>query len=238
MTEEQRQEILANAKTFFRQTIAENHVKNTRKLTNLSEFKVNPFLDKYLANFAFGDSSPRSIAKALVYPRVLGTSITTSFGTNMQNFCNEVLSTYASVVPGIDIEFIDAIDGRRKFCQVKAGPQTINNDDIRSIINHFTSIRNLARTNRNGNINPTIDCVVGVLYGDFNDLSQFYKTINREYPVICGRDFWYRLTGDVNFYDELIQAFAEVAVDVDGRDLIESTINQLTQQIEAQNRQN
>jgi hypothetical protein len=29
------------------------------------------------------------------------------------------------MVAGIDIEFIDAIDGRRKYCQAKLGPNTI-----------------------------------------------------------------------------------------------------------------
>lgn len=86
MTEEQRQVILSEAKAFFREKIAVNHQKNTEKLKKLSQFNVNPFLDTYLANFAFGDSSPENIAKAMIYPRVLGTSITTSFGTNILNF--------------------------------------------------------------------------------------------------------------------------------------------------------
>jgi hypothetical protein len=40
-----------------------------------------------------------------------------------------------SVVHGIDIEFIDAIDGRKKYCQLKSGPSTINKDDVVTIIN-------------------------------------------------------------------------------------------------------
>lgn len=232
MTEGQRQEIIIKAKTFFKETIAVNHVKNTEKLKDLKQFNVNPFLDRYLANYAFGDSSSISIAKALIYPRVLGTSITTSFGTNIQNFCNVVLSSYASLISGIDIEFIDTVDGRRKYCQTKAGPQTINKDDITSIKNHFDAVKNLARTNRQTDINPTLDCIVGVLYGSFDDVSAFYKTINKDYPVICGKDFWHRLTGDKDFYEELISAFAEVAVDIDGRDIIEDTITRLAEQIE------
>lgn len=234
MTEQQRREILVKAKTFFKETIAVNHVKNTEKLKDLKHFNVNPFLVNYLANYAFGDTSSLSIAKALIYPRVLGTSITTSFGTKMQEFCNDALSSYASLVSGIDIEFIDAIDGRRKYCQTKAGPQTINYDDVTSIKNHFDAVKNLARTNRQTDINPTIDCIVGVLYGTFDDVSAFYKTINKDYPVICGKEFWHRLTGDVNFYEELISAFAEVAVDIDGRDIIEDTITRLAEQIEQQ----
>jgi len=231
---QQRQQILLDAKAFFKNTIAENHVKNTIKLKNPDEFNINPFLAPYLANFAFGDDSPESIAKALVYPRVLGTSITTSFGANIQNFCNVVLESYASLIPGIDIEFVDAIDGRRKYCQTKAGPNTINKDDVTTILNHFKDIRHLARTNRHLGINTDIDCIVGVLYGSHDALSAFYKTIDQSHPVLCGKDFWHRLTGDESFYDALIHAFAEVAVDVDGRDTIEEVIAALAQGIAEQ----
>ena len=142
MTEVERQAILSSAKNFFRARIAENHKANTEKLSSLDKFNINPFTHKYLAQFAFGDSSPESMAKALIYPRVLGTSISTTFGTQLQFFCNEVLSSYASTTSGIDIEFVDALDGRKKYCQVKAGPTTINHDDVDTILNHFRGIRN------------------------------------------------------------------------------------------------
>ena len=128
----EKQAILIKAKAFFKKRIINRHIINTEKCKKLSSFNVNPFLHKYLAQYAFGDSSPRSMAKALVYPRILGTSINTSFGTNMQYFCNEVLSSYASTTSGIDIEFIDAVDGRRKYAQIKSGPNCINKDDIKN----------------------------------------------------------------------------------------------------------
>lgn len=231
MTEQERKVILEKARVFFCDKIAVNHKRNTAKLTRLSEFHVNPFLDTYLANFAFGTSTPENIARAMVYARILGTSISTSFGTNMQNFCNVVLSSYASLIPGIDLEFVDAVDGRKKYCQTKAGPQTINKDDVVSIKGHFRDIRNLARTNHNLEINPSLDCVVGVLYGTFEDTSAFYKKISDEYPVVCGKEFWYRLTGDVHFYEALIAVFAEVALEMDSRILIEKTITALAAQI-------
>ena len=64
MTEAERQAILSSAKTFFRTRIAENHKANTEKLTSLSKFNINPFTHKYLAQFAFGDSSPESMARS------------------------------------------------------------------------------------------------------------------------------------------------------------------------------
>lgn len=231
MTEQERTEILERAKAFFRTCIAENHRRNTQKLSTLAKFSINPFIHKYLAQFAFGDSSPESMAKALLYPRILGTSISTTFGKQLQFFCNEVLGSYASTTSGIDIEFIDAIDGRRKYCQVKAGPNTINHDDVVTICDHFNSIRNLARTNRMTNFNPMFDCVVGIFYGSQASLSVHYKKIAETYPVFVGKDFWHRLTGDEDFYEDLINAFAEVADEMDSSALVERMINTLSHEI-------
>lgn len=107
MNQDEKNIILEKAQLWFKKSIAENHIKNTIKLIKPSEFDINPFLAVYLANFLTGEAKPADIAKALIYPRVLGTSITTSFGTNIQKFTNEVLSSYGSTTSGIDIEFID-----------------------------------------------------------------------------------------------------------------------------------
>lgn len=229
MTEKETKEILDKAKKFFRDKIAKNHIKNTKKLT-LSEFNVNPFLIKYLATFLTGDDSPLSIAKALVYPRVLGTSINTSFGTNLQYFCSNVLSGFATAISGLDIEFIDQIDGRKKYCQTKAGPNTINKDDVETIFGHFNSVINISRVNHL-NIGLS-DLVVGVLYGFPGELSMHYKKIDQRYPVYVGQDFWHRLTGKETFYSELIDAIGEVAKEAEGIELLDSTIKKLAKEIE------
>ena len=233
-------EILRKARAWFRHSVAEKHAYNTRKFSNPRNLIINPFLVNYLANFLTGDNSPESIAKALLYPKVLGTSITTSFGTNIQKFASEVLSGYGSMIPGIDIEFIDQIDQGRKYCQLKAGPNTINKDDVESIHGHFDSARKLARTN-----NLTIgygDLIVGVFYGEENQLSSHYKRLESQYshPVIVGQDFWQRLTGDPDFYFDLINQFASVATEIDGTELMKDTIEQLAktdliQQLSQQN---
>ena len=227
MTEAEKQRILESAKNYFRTRIAPKHNENTEKLQNISEFNVNPFLCKYLAQFAFGDSSPESMDKALIYPRALGTSITTSFGTNMQYFCNDVLYSFASTTPGIDIEFVDSTDNIKKYCQVKAGPNTINKDDVPIIKDHFRSAINLARTN--GMRLANADCIVGVLYGESSDLSSHYRKINEDYPVVVGQEFWLRLTGDPDFYNDLIEAFAEVADEMDSSELLARTVDRLAE---------
>jgi hypothetical protein len=230
MEEVEKKEIINKARHFFKTEIAENHIINTKKLHDLKEFNLNPFLIEYLANFLTGNSDPKSIAKALIYPRALGTSITTSFGQRLQNFCSEVLDGLGSAITGLDIEFIDQIDGRKKYCQIKSGPRTINKDDIETIIGHFRDIKNLARTN---NLEIGInDLVVGVLYGERKDLITHYEEINKEHPVLVGKEFWHRLTGEEKFYFELIDAFGEVAIEADSTQLLEDTIDKLAHKIE------
>lgn len=231
MEEAKKQELFTNVKEFFREEIIAPHInKACKKIQKLKEFQVNPFLVKYLACFLEGNLESESIAKALIYPRILGTSITTSFGSKVQKMISTLFEGYGSAVSGIDIEFIDAIDGRKKYCQLKAGPNTINKDDVKTVCDHFDAVKNLSRTN---NLNIGLnDLIVGVLYGEDTDLSSHYEKIKKNYPVYIGQEFWKRLTGDENFYIELTNAIGEVAIEVDGRATLEKTIKALATEIE------
>ena len=232
MTEEQKQQIIDSGKSYFRQTIIPSHLKKLKDL-KLGDFTINPFLVNYLAAFLCGDTNPKSLAKALLYPRILGTSINTSFGQNIQVFISGLAQVAggASGIDGIDIEFVDAIDGRKKYCQCKAGPNTINKDDVETILGHFRHLNNKARLDR---LPVQIDdMIVGVLYGEADELSANYKTINEHYPVYCGAEFWERITGDRQFYQRLAAAFGEV-VDEDGIDgslLIQEKIDAIAKEI-------
>ena len=232
MEEKQRLILLEKAKEFFRNEIVEAHITTAcKKAGKLSNYNVNPFLYKYLANFLKGNDNPRSIAEALVLPRILGSSINTSFGMRIQKLISELFEGFGSTTPGIDIEFIDAIDGRKKYCQLKSGPNTINHDDVETIFGHFKGTINLARTN---NLNIGInDMIVGVIYGETTELSSHYNRINEKYPVIIGKDFWHKLTGKEDFYFDLIDAVGEVALEVDGTKVLGETIDALSKEIEA-----
>jgi hypothetical protein len=227
----QREQIIENAKTFFRNEIVQRHIDGAcKRAGKLSEYNVNPFLFKYLANFLTGNDDAVSIARALVLPRILGSSINTSFGMRIQSLISTLFQGLGSTTQGIDIEFIDAIDGRKKYCQLKAGPNTINHDDVTTITNHFNGVRTLARTN---NLNVGInDMIVGVVYGESEELSSHYRRIGITYPVVIGKDFWHRLTGKDDFYYELIDAIGEVALEVDASKIVEQTIEALAIEIE------
>lgn len=232
MNEITKQSIIDKGKDFFRTIIIPNHLAKFKKL-KLADLNVNPFLVNYLAAFLCGNTEPLSLAKALVYPRVLGTSINTSFGQNIQIFISSLaeVAGSASGIDGIDIEFIDAIDHRKKYCQCKAGPQTINKDDIATIMGHFAHLQNKARLDRL-NIGLT-DLIVGVLYGKQDEVSANYKTIDKVYPVYCGNVFWEHLTGDKNFYLRLSKAFGEVVEEehIDGSKIIIEKINEIAEEI-------
>jgi len=232
MNQKEKGEILVKFKQWFRTGLITSHKNNTLKLTDIKKFNINPLLLYYLANYLEGNSDPKSLAKALVYPRVLGTSITTSFGTQMQSFITEVLGAYGSHTDGIDIEFVDQLDNRKKFCQLKSGPNAINNDDVETIKNHFMHIKNLARTNRNLSI-ATTDLVFCLIYGEPDEKNSFVKKLEKEYVVYIGREFWHRFTGDEGFYRELILSTGEVANDVNMKEIIDGVIDKLALQIES-----
>ena len=230
MEDSQREQILENAKVFFRKYIVQSHINGAcKRASKLSEYNINPFLFKYLANFLTCFDSAESIARALVLPRILGSSINTSFGMRIQRLISSLFEGLGSITQGIDIESVDAIDGRKKYCQLKAGPNTINHDDVTTIINHFKGIRTLARTN---NLNVGIDdMIVGVVYGEKTELSSHYQRIGTDYPVVVGKDFWHRLTGKADFYFDLIDVIGEVALEVDASKVVESTIQTLAKEI-------
>lgn len=203
------------------------------RASNIEEYNVNPLLIKYLANFGFGDDSPRSIAKALILPRVLGTSITTAFGTHVQNLIIDIFpNVNASIGSGLDIEFIDRVDGEYKYCQLKAGPNTINKGDVEPIKSKLASGYRLLRTNGNRVVRPE-HLIVGVVYGEQHELNNFYRMISESNPVISGADLWQRLSGYPTFYDELVDRISKLAQSHNAQIELENAIQKLSRQLHA-----
>ncbi|MFK5982494.1 MAG: PmeII family type II restriction endonuclease [Flavobacteriaceae bacterium] len=216
---------------YFKNSIFENHkISTLKKHSKLNSYKINPILVKYLSKVLENNFTPIGIAKALFYPRVLGTSINTSFGTRIQNMFVELDLAQGSLIKGMDIEFIDKIDGRKKWCQLKSGPNTINSEDVNPLLKKFTTVTNLARTN-NMNLNNS-DLILGVLYGEEEQLSQHYKKIDQQFPVIIGKDFWHRITGYPNFYSQLISSIDSMILNLDTEDFFKKGYIALAKEIE------
>jgi hypothetical protein len=126
------QELTNKIVVYFEKNIFEKHIYATLNThSKLKSYNINPIVVKYLSQILEGKYSPEGVAKALFYPRVLGTSINTSFGTRIQDMFVELNIAQGSLISGMDIEFVDKIDKRKKWCQIKAGPNTINSEDVK-----------------------------------------------------------------------------------------------------------
>jgi len=131
----------------------------------------------------------------------------------------------------MDIEFVDKIDNRKKWCQLKSGPTTINSEDVNPLLKKFSSVANLARTNTI-NLNNN-DLILGVLYGEVSQLSQHYKKIDEKHPVIIGIEFWHRLTGFPNFYEKLVKELDVLILNLETEDFFKQGYMALAKDIEA-----
>ena len=195
--------LLNNVINYLHDRIFINHITNSlEEHSKLDSYKINPILVKYLSKVLDNNFTPLGIAKALYYPRVLGTSITTSFGTRIQSMFVELGMAQGSLIAEMDIEFTDKIDGRNKWCQLKAGPNTINSGDVNPLIRKFNKVANLGRTNHKHLRNS--DLILGIIYGEEAQLSQHYRVIDKTFPVIIGKEFWHRITEFSEFYPKLL----------------------------------
>ena len=219
---------------YFEKNIFQQHIKTTlRTHSKLKSYNINPIVVKYLSKVLEDKYSPEGVAKALFYPRVLGTSINTSFGTRIQDMFVALNIAQGSLIKGMDIEFLDKIDKRKKWCQLKAGPNTINSEDVKPLIKKFTDTINLARTNKAFSGISNTDFIVGVLYGEPTELSMHYRTIDKTHPVYIGADFWHRITGYPNFYDNLVVSLHECITNLETHDFFAKGCEELANEIKS-----
>lgn len=233
MNAKKQDELIKEIVEYFKVYIFENHIAASISVhTKLKNYNVNPIVVKYLSKILANEYSSEGVAKALYYPRVLGTSINTSFGTRIQNMFVDLKIADGSLIKGMDIEFIDKIDNRKKWCQLKSGPNTINSEDVKPLIKKFTDTINLARTNKALKNITNNDFMVGVLYGELDELSMHYKVIDKNHPVIIGKEFWHRVTGYPNFYEGLVRDLQKLIDSLDTQDLLNKGVEELAKDIE------
>lgn len=75
------------------------------------------------------------------------------------------------------------------------------------------------------------DLILGVLYGEENQLSQHYQKIDSQFPVIIGKEFWYRITGFQNFYDKLVSNLDLMILSLDTEDFFKKGYMALAKEI-------
>ncbi|WP_312365570.1 PmeII family type II restriction endonuclease, partial [Sphingobacterium sp.] len=186
---------------------------------NFESYSANPFLLPYLSKIIEGEYNQRGIAKALFLPRVLMSSITTSFGAHIkQILVNNNLAESRSNRSNI-ISFIDQVTHQYTGCVIKAGPNTINSGDKSGI-----------RTSLNG-IQGVEHRVIGVIYGSENDLNQNYLRLQEEYEIFIGVDFWYRITGYEDFYVNLGERLRDLSESLNTDGMFNIGLERLTNNI-------
>lgn len=93
--------LIRNIVDYFETTIFSNHIEaSLKKNSKLKSYNINPIVVKYLSRVLEGNYSAEGVAKALYYPRVLGTSINTSFGTRIQTMFVDLGIASGSMIKG------------------------------------------------------------------------------------------------------------------------------------------
>ena len=108
--------------------------------------------------------------------------------------CHETMGGYKSGIVGIDLEInIDAI---RYIITIKSGPNWGNSSQIRKMKENFTSAKKILRTQNAG---MQVIAINGCCYGkdDAPDKGEYFK--------YCGQRFWAFISGDENFYLDIIE---------------------------------
>lgn len=204
---------------------------NIKKAARLSEYSPNPFIASYAAKAMTRGTSPENVARAMITQRCFGTSMHTSFGNRMQKAITKIVpGAKGSAVSGLDIEFTSPVTKEEKFCQIKAGPYTVNTDSAKKIVDNFDDAIRLARTN--GRVINNNQLIVGVLYGSQNELSSIYTTkIEPRYAVLTGEGFWYELTGYKGFYKDLIGSFRDISRSSNMDSDVDNSVSKLAAEI-------
>ena len=227
LTEQQKQSIIESGKDYFRSIIIPSHLKNL-KMLKLKDFNVNPFMFQYL------DASFESLAKALLYPKAFEVIVCQGSSAGLYDLFWKIsrMTRRVTINKKIgELEFVDAIDGRKKYCCFTNTCTELIRCDLNAILSQYKCILN---EKMQGDLSFQIDdLVVGVVFGEHNKLSPNYKTLETTFPVYCGAEFWEHLMGDKHFYSRLLNAFVEVVEqeDMPVCDCIRKKVKEIAQEI-------
>lgn len=119
-------------------------------------------------------------------------------------FVNQkVYNGQKSSAEGIDLEFVK--EHTRYIVSIKSGPNWGNSGQIANLRSNFQKAKRILRSNSNQN---HIMAVNGCCYGRFGQGGAYDKG---DYFKICGQDFWYFISGDEDFYQDIIEPLGHKA---------------------------
>ena len=110
----------------------------------------------------------------------------------------ECKNGFKSGIEGIDLEIID--DKIRYIISIKSGPNWGNSSQIKKMTDYFAKAKRILNTQNSSSLIQII-AINGCCYGKEN---QQYKS-NGDYYKLCGQAFWEFISGDENFYIDIIE---------------------------------
>ena len=167
------------------------------KLSHLSAYTVDSISVPLSAICCFGDASPASIAKALLYPAFERT-MRELFKDHLPGYIERALKDYESEIPDMDIHFIDQIDHIDKHV-VLVPNQEIDEEFIRSI-EKVAAAHAKARSAEEVEYEEQL--CIGMLQGKVAGTDQ--ELPESMVPIYDGEDFWERFSGSRDFYNRLM----------------------------------
>ena len=161
--------------------------------------KKNPYLFK-AKNILLAEEFIKTIADAF-----LSSQEEAIFGGFLEELaifiCEKAYGGTKSSAEGIDLEFSKG--GAHYLAAIKSGPNWGNSQQIRRMEQNFKQAKRIFRTSASKSQN--IIAVNGCCYGKepHPDKGDYFK--------YCGQDFWELISGDKNFYTEIIEPLGHKA---------------------------
>ena len=165
--------------------------------------KKNPYLFK-----AKNLNQPVELISAILDAR-LSSGEETSFGTFLEGLAVYVAQITSggqkSAAKGIDIELVK--EGIRYLIAVKSGKNWGNDDQRNKLADHFKTLVRVLRQNKQmGEVLP----VEGICYGKFGR-GDPGRQDKGHYIRLIGQSFWHLISGDREFYVDVIEPLAHEA---------------------------
>ena len=203
----------------------DNQYNKVRSLT-LGELDINVLLIK-----ALGFTTAEEVIEFYLYQRVTRSSVTSWGQTAIEEICvvvgaEEVPKDENVQVSGKRFDVKVEGDDETHYVQVKSGPNTMNIGMVDSLNKMIEKIEE-KHENATG--------VLGMTYGERNQVSSQIRGNLNDFNEkgLIGQGFWELVTGDEEFYAELIELIDDLSKEYEERyersyfDLIENKISQL-----------
>jgi site-specific DNA-methyltransferase (cytosine-N4-specific) len=172
--------------------------------------RKNPYLLK-AKNISSSDELVRSIVEAF-----LSSQEETMFGNKLESFAIYVSGKldggFKSDLPSIDLEF--ERNDNYYIVGIKSGTNWANSDQAARMKDNFKTAREYL-TKIKG-VKKNIVPVNGCIYGKNAKLLKAHKTDpEKSFHRVAGQDFWQFISGDAEFYKEIIKPIEEEAQERD-----------------------